>query len=32
MKNTGDKPIVMLGFNTAAHDRQNPDTHRDILI
>jgi len=32
VKNTGAHPCVMVAFNTAAHDRNAPDTFRDVLI
>ena len=32
IKNTGAQPCVMVAFNTTAHDRDAPDTFRDVLI
>ena len=32
MKNTGSRPMLLMAFSTAPHDRANPDTHRDALI
>lgn len=31
-QNTGTAPLVLLGFNTEAHDPENPDVVRDVLI
>lgn len=32
IQNTGDKPSVLVAFNTFAHDPSQPDTVQDILI
>jgi len=32
IKNTGNAPILMLGFNTVGHDPDQPDTCREVLI
>jgi len=32
IKNTGDRPNVLVAFNTCEHDPQNPDTVQDILL
>ena len=32
IKNTGDRPNVIVAFNTCEHDPQNPDTIQDILL
>ena len=32
IKNTGDRPKVLIAFNTCEHDPDNPDTVQDILI
>lgn len=32
IKNTGDRPMVLIGFNTQAHDQNQPDVVRDVLI
>ena len=32
IKNTGDKPNIMVAFNTCVHDPDNPDTVQEILI
>ena len=31
-QNTGDRPMVLIGFNTAVHDRAAPDVVRAVLI
>jgi dTDP-4-dehydrorhamnose 3,5-epimerase-like enzyme len=31
-QNTGTGQMVLLGFNTEAHDPENPDVVRDVLI
>ncbi len=31
-QNTGDAPMILLGFNTEEHNSQEPDVVRDILI
>ena len=31
-QNTGSRPIVMIGFNTVAHDPAGPDVVREVLI
>jgi UDP-2-acetamido-2,6-beta-L-arabino-hexul-4-ose reductase len=31
-KNVGNRPTVLIGFNTALHDPNNPDTFREVLI
>lgn len=31
-QNTGQTSIILLGFNTEAHDPQHPDVVRDVLI
>lgn len=32
IQNTGQEPLVVLAFNTDAHDPQAPDVVRDVLI
>jgi len=32
IKNTGDRPNILVGFNTSKHDPEHPDTVEDILI
>jgi dTDP-4-dehydrorhamnose 3,5-epimerase-like enzyme len=32
IKNTGDRPNLLVAFNTCGHDPQLPDTVQDILI
>jgi len=32
MKNTGDRPMLLVAFSTAPHDPANPDTQREVLI
>jgi hypothetical protein len=32
IKNTGNRPNVLIAFNTCEHDPQRPDTIEDILI
>ena len=32
IKNTGDQPNILIAFNTIAHDLQNPDVVRKVLI
>jgi len=32
IKNTGRSPILMVGFNTVEHDRERPDTFREVVI
>lgn len=32
IQNTGDRPQVLVSFNTAAHDPADPDVIRDVLI
>jgi dTDP-4-dehydrorhamnose 3,5-epimerase-like enzyme len=32
MKNTGNRPMLLMAFSTAPHDRANSDVHRDVLI
>ena len=32
IKNTGDQPNILIAFNTVAHDPQNPDVIRKVLI
>ena len=32
IQNTGDRPNVLIAFNTCEHDPQHPDTMEDILI
>ena len=32
IQNTGDKPSVLVAFNTVAHDPSDPDTEEDILL
>jgi hypothetical protein len=32
IKNTGDRPSILVAFNTVEHDRDNPDTVQEILI
>lgn len=32
VRNTGTAPIVLVSFNTEAHDPENPDVVRDVLI
>jgi dTDP-4-dehydrorhamnose 3,5-epimerase-like enzyme len=32
IRNTGDKAMVMVAFNSVLHDPANPDTRSDILI
>jgi dTDP-4-dehydrorhamnose 3,5-epimerase-like enzyme len=31
-QNTGAKPLLLIGFNTTAHDPAHPDVVRDVLI
>lgn len=31
-QNTGDRPMVLVAFNTVEHDPANPDVFRDVLI
>lgn len=31
-QNTGDAPMVLVGFNTREHDPNSPDVERDVLI
>jgi dTDP-4-dehydrorhamnose 3,5-epimerase-like enzyme len=31
-QNIGDQPLILLGFNTVAHDPEHPDVVRDVLI
>lgn len=31
-RNTGAGPLLMIGFNTVAHDPERPDVVRDVLI
>jgi dTDP-4-dehydrorhamnose 3,5-epimerase-like enzyme len=31
-RNTGDRPMVLVSFNTSAHDPANPDTVRETLL
>lgn len=31
-RNTGTTPLVLIGFNTQAHDPARPDVVRDVLI
>ena len=32
IKNTGDQPNILIAFNTVAHDPQNPDVIRKVLM
>ena len=32
IRNTGTEPIVLVSFNTEAHDPENPDVVRDVLL
>ncbi len=32
MKNTGTNPMLLISFNTVAHDPAHPDTLREVLI
>jgi dTDP-4-dehydrorhamnose 3,5-epimerase-like enzyme len=32
VKNIGERPNLLIAFNTEAHDREEPDVVRDILI
>ncbi len=32
VKNTGDRPNLLIAFNTEAHNREAPDVVRDVLI
>ena len=32
VRNTGELPMVLVSFSTAAHDHENPDVVRDMLL
>jgi len=32
VRNTGDLPMVLVSFSTAAHDHEHPDVVRDMLL
>lgn len=31
-QNIGSAPMIIVSFNTVAHDPQNPDTQRDVIL
>jgi UDP-2-acetamido-2,6-beta-L-arabino-hexul-4-ose reductase len=31
-QNTGSAPMIIVSFNTLAHDPQHPDTERDVIL
>jgi UDP-2-acetamido-2,6-beta-L-arabino-hexul-4-ose reductase len=31
-QNTGSAPMIIVSFNTVAHDPQNPDTQREVIL
>ncbi len=32
IQNTGDRPNILIAFNTMSHDPENPDVLQDILV
>jgi quercetin dioxygenase-like cupin family protein len=32
VRNTGDQPMVLVSFSTAAHDHDHPDVVRDMIL